>query len=226
MARDQGADVEQQVQAWRKDGTAASTIRHRLSALSQLYKVLDGKRARNPVATVERPVEPKPGANALPLEVLLKVFAALAARIEQNNRGWKTLARAKVIAFTGMRHSQVMRLTPNDLWLDSTPPLVSVNQAGKGGKAHWKPLTEDGVEAFRLFVEKNAFGKFSQSSLYKSWKLACEDAGVTFFNPTGFGTHGRRRCEPGEWTSLTCRRLLGTLARRPRSGMRWLPQPS
>jgi integrase len=28
----------------------------------------------------------------------------------------------------------------------------------------------------------NAFGQFSQSSLYRSWKLACDDGGVTFFN--------------------------------------------
>jgi site-specific recombinase XerD len=26
-------------------------------------------------------------------------------------------------------------------------------------------------------------GKFSQSAVYKSWKLACEQAGVRFFNP-------------------------------------------
>jgi len=103
--------------------------------------------------------------------------------VEKNNRGWQTLARLRVIAETGMRHSQVMRLTPNDLWLDNHPPLVNVNVAGKGGRTHWKPLTAEGVAAFRLFVEKGAFGQFSQSSLHKSWKLACEDAGVTFFNP-------------------------------------------
>ena len=137
----------------------------------------------NPVTTVERPAEPKPGANAVPLERVFKVFDAMAERVARNNHGWQTLARLRVIAETGMRHSQVMRLTANDLWLDSIPPLVCVNDAGKGGRNHWKPLTEEGVAAFRLFVEKDAFGQFSQSSLYKSWKLACDDAGVTFFNP-------------------------------------------
>ena len=34
-----------------------------------------------------------------------------------------------------------------------------------------------------MFVEKEAFGAFSQSSVYKSWKLACQNAGVPFFNP-------------------------------------------
>jgi integrase len=27
------------------------------------------------------------------------------------------------------------------------------------------------------------FGQFSQSSVYKSWKLACDNAEVSFFNP-------------------------------------------
>jgi integrase len=34
-----------------------------------------------------------------------------------------------------------------------------------------------------LFIEKDAFGPFSRSSVYKSWKLACLDADVQFFNP-------------------------------------------
>jgi|KBSSwiStaDraftv2_1062776.scaffolds.fasta_scaffold179254_2 integrase len=179
----QDHEIEEQVREWQSMDVAASTIRHRLSALSTLYKELDGKRAYNPVTSVQRPPEPRPGANALPLEQVLKVFDALIARVERNNRGWKTLARVRVIAETGMRHSQVMRLQTHDVWLDNEPPVVLVNQPGKGGRPHWKPLTQEGVTAFRLFIAKNAFGEFSQSSIYKSWKLACEDAQVPFFNP-------------------------------------------
>jgi len=82
-----------------------------------------------------------------------------------------------------MRHSQVMRLQRQDIWLENDPPVVLVNQAGKGGKPHWKPLTADGVDALKLFIEQDAFGRFSQSSVYKSWKQACEDAEIPFFNP-------------------------------------------
>ena len=134
-------------------------------------------------ATVARPSEPKPGANALPLEHVVKVFDSLAARVKQNNRGWKTLARVSVFAETGTRHSQVMRLQSSAIWLDHDPLVVLVNLAGKSGKPHSKPLTGTGVEAFRLFIEKQAFGKVSQSSVYKSWRLACEDAEVPLFNP-------------------------------------------
>ena len=58
-----------------------------------------------------------------------------------------------------------------------------MNKPGKNGKPHWKPLTAEAIEAFRQFIEVGAFGKFSASSVYKSWKLSCEDAGVPFFNP-------------------------------------------
>ena len=168
---------------WRQAGIAASTIRHRLSALSSVYRELDGRQAYNPVAGVERPVEPRPSANAASLEDVVRVLAALEARATKQNRGWKTLARTRVIALTGMRHSQVGRLTREDIWLDHDPPLVIVNRPGKNGKPHWKPLTAEAVEAFRLFIDKDVFGKFSASSVYKSWKLACEEAAVPFFNP-------------------------------------------
>jgi integrase len=53
--------------------------------------------------------------------------------------------------------------------------------AGKCGKAHWKPLTEHGVFAFKQFREANAQGRFSTSSFYRSWRLAREDADVRMF---------------------------------------------
>jgi integrase/recombinase XerC len=55
--------------------------------------------------------------------------------------------------------------------------------SGKGGKTHWKPLTSDGVAAFRLFLRVGAVGPFSTSSFYKSWMLACKAANVAPFNP-------------------------------------------
>src|SRR5205823_1287342 len=121
------SEIEDQVRKWQADGVAASTMRHRLSALSKLYRELDGKRGFNPVSTVERPVEPRPGPNAVPVEQVVRVFDSLAARVERNGRGGKTLARTRVIAATGMRHSQVMRLQPHDVWLDQDPPVVMVN---------------------------------------------------------------------------------------------------
>jgi hypothetical protein len=49
-----------------------------------------------------------------------KVLDELWFRAATNNRGWKTLARALVLAHTGIRASQVKRLNPD---LDIRPHL-------------------------------------------------------------------------------------------------------
>lgn len=179
----EGEEIRQQVLRWEAEGFAASTINHRLSALSQLFEVLDGKKAYNPVLEIARMKEPKAKPGGKSPETIQKVFAALEARVQKYNRGHKTLARLKAIALTGMRHSQVMRLESDHVFVDHDPPFVIVEEPGKDGEPHAKPLTPDGVEAFKLFVSAEAWGQFSQSAVYKSWKLACEQAGVRFFNP-------------------------------------------
>lgn len=176
-------ELRQQVLDWEAAGLAASTIRHRLSALSQLYATLDGQGAYNPVTGLRRPKEPKATPDGRSPETIQRVLDALEQRAKRHNRGWKTLARLKVIALTGMRHSQVMRLRPDDICTDHDTPHVFVVDPGKDGTPPVKPLTEDGVEAFELFVKADAFGEFSAQSVYKSWKQACEEAKVEFFNP-------------------------------------------
>jgi integrase len=145
--------------------------------------VLDGDKSNNPVAGVKRMREPQAKPDGRSPEMIQRVFAALEKRVQAQNRGWCTLARLKVIALTGMRHSQVMRLVADHLYLDHDPPYVVIVDAGKDGDPHAKPLTAGGVDAFHLFARVDAYGEFSQSSVYKSWKSACEDADVPFFNP-------------------------------------------
>src|SRR6202035_3424442 len=101
-------------------------------------------------------------------------------------RGWKTLARALVLTHTGMRPSQLMRLDPDiDIHphLESDVPFVQVRVPGKGEKPHPKPLTSDGVSAFRLFLSVGAVGRFSTPAFYKAWMRACDQAKVERFRP-------------------------------------------
>lgn len=178
-------EVRRQIKDWEDAGAAASTIRHRMTALSTLYAEVDGEDAYNPVKGVKRPKEAEPKPDSRPPHIIISVLDELWLRAAMNNRGWKTLARALVLAHTGMRPSQMMRLDP-DLhirsYLDEDVPMVEV-PSGKGGKTHWKPLTTDGVAAFRLFLRVGAPGPFSTSSFYKSWMLACKAAEVAPFNP-------------------------------------------
>jgi hypothetical protein len=51
--------------------------------------------------------------------------------VTRHNNGWKTLARTKVLAYTGMRPSQLMRLdvaTHVAPYLDQDVPMVDVLQ--------------------------------------------------------------------------------------------------
>jgi integrase len=132
---------------------------------------------------VDRPAEPRPTNPDVPEELVIRALDELAARTKKNNRGWKTLARLSVIAHTGLRHSQVMRLTATEIRHDADPPGIYCREPGKDNRSHWKPLTQYGVAACKLFIERKAFGKFSQSSARKVWKLTCKRAGLPFFTP-------------------------------------------
>jgi len=135
------------------------------------------------VVGIRRLREPQAKPDGKSPETIQHVFAVLEKRMKAQNRGWKTLARLRVIALTGMRHSQVMRLEKDHVYVDHDPPYLVVVDPGKDGEPHAKPLTADGVEAFRLFGRVSAWGRFSQSSVYKSWRQACTEAEVPFFNP-------------------------------------------
>lgn len=179
-------DVREQVKAWERAGVAASTIRHRMTALSKLYEQLDGEDANNPVQGVKRPAEPEPEVDSRSPDVIERVLDELWYRAAMNNRGWKTLARALVLTHTGMRPSQLKRLVPDvDIlpYLTSDVPHVVIRRPGKHGKAHLKPLTADGVAAFLLLLRVGAVGKFSTSAFHKSWWLACDQANVARFHP-------------------------------------------
>jgi hypothetical protein len=93
-------EVQQQVKTWERGSVAASTIRHRMTALSQLYRELDGDGDNNPVKGVQRPSEPDPEPDARPVNMIQSVLDALWYRTAMNNRGWPTLARALVLAHT------------------------------------------------------------------------------------------------------------------------------
>jgi integrase len=178
-------EIQQQIKTWVAADVAASTIRHRLTVLSNLYTELDGESAPNPVKGVKRPKEPAPQPGGRPFEMIDRVLDELWFRTAMNNRGWKTLSRALVLTHTGMRPCQLMWLDPH---VDITPhlhdakPFIQV-AAKKGGRPIVKELTTDAVAALLLFVRVEAAGTYSNHAFYKSWKLACEQAGVPFFKP-------------------------------------------
>lgn len=161
--------ISAQLAQWRAEGYAPNTCNHRRSALSHLYSVLDGKAAYNPLRDVKAYPLPPPLKRGLPMSTVRKVLKQI--------RGPKTRARLEVLAWTGLRPSELMRLTPALVDLKRGIALVPTAKGGPPreiaftlAKAAWKRL-----------VKADALGEFSVQSTRKSLHRACEKAGVPPF---------------------------------------------
>jgi len=160
------ADVATQLSVWRKT-FAASTVNHRRTALQHLWRRLDGKSAANPVRDVPKFAEPEPESRSLSYETVRAILAAMADTA--------TRARVAIIAFTGLTHSSIARLTARDLDLDRGILVRPARRKGAGTRRQAVPLTKDAVLALQRLVELGGLGKpFSNSSLHKALRLACD----------------------------------------------------
>lgn len=178
MTEPRGADAEGRA----LPPYAASTINHRLRALSNLWTVLDGRRAPNPVREVPEVVEPDPLPRNLGFDVVGEILARVTDRSrpvkgqENKETKSKTLARLRVMAYTGLTYAQLGRLQREDVDLEGASFLSRRRSKGKGSKAERLPLHEDAVEALRVFDALNCWGPFSGPSVRKTFLLAAEKA--------------------------------------------------
>ncbi len=175
--------IQSQRERWVLAGKSASWINNRLTALSNLWTVLDGRRAPNPAREVPLVDRPDPEPRGLPYELVAQIIAALP---EQSRREKgktyltdpgqsKTKARLAVIAYTGLAHVQVKRLQPADVNLEQGWVFVRSRKKGAPGrpKGRVKPLTAEGVAALQHFADVDAWGAFSNASVWKSFQRAC-----------------------------------------------------
>jgi integrase len=184
-----GAEIREQLNTWRSQGYAESSINHRLSALSDFFRKLADKRKGgfNPARDVERGREEKRIPPARPFTEIRKVLDEFGDNV--------TGARARCLAYTGMRASQLMRLQREAI--DLKRCTVRVPQA-KNGEATEIVLSRQGLEAFSDLIRfaedtelpeisRHHWGKrFSNSSLNKALGIACKAADVPRFNPYVF----------------------------------------
>lgn len=163
-------ELQTQLNEWRLSGLSAQTCNLRRTALSHLFSTLDGKRARNPVADVPKFERPEPQPHALPYEVIRATFAVM--------RPKATKARLMLMAYGGFRPSEVMRAVPEDVepFLGLPEPFC-YKRTGKKGRPVMVPLPQEGVEAWRLFIERNAWGHFAHENINRDWKAAMRRAG-------------------------------------------------
>ena len=157
-----------QLHEWRQT-QAASTCNHRRHALTHLIRVLYGRRVAVDVADLVRFTEPPPVPRWLDRDHIGDVLAQLSPRS-------KTAARLQLLHWTGMRPSQMGRLTRDDFRLQDTIPYVAVPR-GKAGRLAAVPLVEEGVSAVRAFMAADAFGPWSCSTARKAIRVAAQRAG-------------------------------------------------
>lgn len=161
--------IRRQLTEWKASGLANNTCNHRRTALSHLFTVLDGKNEYNPVREVPPFPLPPPIARGVPMAVVVKVLKQI--------HGPKTRARLEVLAWTGLRPSELMRLTPALVDLKAGVALVPTAKGGPPreiafglARAAWKKL-----------IQADALGPFSVQSTRKSLVKACQAAGVLPF---------------------------------------------
>jgi integrase len=151
------AEVNAQLYDWRQT-LSASTVNHRLDAISNLFVVLDGK--AHPLIGAVRFGRPDQQARWIDRARIVRVLDNL-------NRG-KIRARLRLLHWTGMRPSQIARLTEDSFALTARWPSVLVPK-GKGGNPVATPLSPEGVAAAEEFLAVGAWCKMQPDGSTKDW---------------------------------------------------------
>jgi integrase len=168
---------------WLNAGLEPSTVRNRRTAILHMWNTLDGKNGQNPVREALMPQLPDPEARAISYEQIEAILAAMpeqgqGVKGKARDDASKTKARLAVIAFTGLPHALVKKLTPASVNWQTGIIAVPRRQKGKGVKIRELPTTDRGLQALERFAELECWGKFSNSSMIKSFRRACKAANV------------------------------------------------
>ena len=164
--------LNDQLHQWRET-LSASACNHRRNALTNLVKVLHGRRAAGELIDLVRFAQPPPKPRWLERSHIAEVLAQLTP-------GSKTVVRLRLMHWTGMRPSQMGRLQPEDFRLDEPTPFVVVPR-GKGGRLAAMPLVGEGLDAARDFMALRAYGWWSCPSANKALERAARKAGRPAF---------------------------------------------
>ena len=165
---------------------AASTCNHYRQALFSLYRALDAPDAPNPLRDVKPFTNPAPEARGLSYDVVQRILAAMSdqgnARVKGKPRAAASAAkiRCRVLAFTGLRPSELMRYRPEH-WNRSTQTLVVYT--GKGGRTRTIPLSAPAAEALADLEAAGAIGPFSTSSVRRAFVRAAASLGIHGVRP-------------------------------------------
>ena len=165
---------------------APSTCNHYRQAIFSLYSALDGHDVPNPVREVRPFTSPPPEARGLSYDVVQRILAAMSdqgsAMVKGKPRAAASAAKARcrVLAFTGLRPSELMRYRP-DHWNRTTQTLVV--HTTKGGRTRTIPLSAPAAEALSDLEALGAIGPFSTSTVRRAFVRAAARIGIHGVRP-------------------------------------------
>lgn len=160
-------DISRVLHDWRIT-LAADTCNKRRTALLALYHALDGKGASNPVRELPKFRAPDPLPRGLDYAGIARALKALPR--------CKTRARLSVLAYTGIRAGQLMKLTPDHWNKAEGVLLVPGTEKGRGTKPYLVPLSAKAEQALKELDKLDAWGRFSWAPMARMWKAAAKTA--------------------------------------------------
>lgn len=161
-------DIARVLNGWRAGELAADTCNKRRTALLALYHALDGKGGSNPVREIPKFRPPAPLPRGIPYGLIKRALSKLPR--------CKTRARLTVMAYTGIRPGQLMRLTPDDWDRRQQALTVPGTAKGRGTKPYVVPLSSHAHKALQEFDRWDAWGRFTSAPMARMWKAAAAKA--------------------------------------------------
>lgn len=179
-------DIARVLNGWRAAGLAADTCNKRRTALLALYHALDGRGGENPVRELPKYRAPDPLPRGLSYTLIERALKKLPA--------CKTRARLRLIAYTGIRHGQLMQLSPDDWHVKAKTLTVPGTGKGRGTKPYTIPLSSAAEAALRELDACEGWGPFTWAPMARMWKAAATAAHlpagtVPYDLRHSFGTH-------------------------------------
>jgi integrase len=149
---------------------AAQTVALRMRALENLWTVLDGKKADNPVREVPEPEE----GSAPPRGVSYRIVERIFKRMPPTH---PMTIRLRIMAYAGLAQAELRRVTHEHVNLRRREVWVPGRKKGRGAKGGKVPLSPTAAQAFRDLLALDALGPFNTSTMWHFFQRYARAAG-------------------------------------------------
>lgn len=156
------ADIRAQRDRWLLDGFAPHTVNLRLRALSNMWTVLDGRRAPNPVREVPEAREPDAEPRAMPYWLAERIVEAFPPSLER--------VQAQLMITAGLAPVEIARLLPKH-WQQGAL-FVQGRGKGAGGASRSVPLSTAATEALKAFSAWRGWERPPSKQFYRLFERA------------------------------------------------------